>query len=527
VPVPHRRRLSLFTLASRDPRLLIGAVWLGVAEMGCQDYGINKSADDPDAAPDLRVDPNIVDFGGVSWDGSVTTVLSLRNEGTATLIIDTMSPSAPFSLLPVELPLSIGVGAGVEVELVYEPVTDEDDGFLTIESNDRVAPVLDVPLRGGGLYPDLVIDPEAADLGPVYRCHETLLPVTLRNVGDVALVVSAISQTGEGWSLDSGPVLPTSIAAGGSLEVVVAYQPTGDREQPGTLFVESNDRYGTESADWTAFGDGFASDERSETWRQPEGPFTVVDLLFFVDQSSSMDDDRERLRDNFGGLVERLDASGVSWQAMVATDDDGCSNSGILRAGDPDAVAAFQEAVVGPWGWYTEAGLEVARAGLAESAGGCNDGFLRPESKPLLVMVSDEADQSPAGWGFTVGEIEALAPGAMVVSIVGDVPDGCSTATPGTGYYDASMSTGGSVHSICSLDWTDTFEDIASLLVGGGSDTFPLADPPDPDTIIVQVDDLRTSAWTYDAAANAVIMDEQPAAGAWIEIEYSLSAECP
>jgi hypothetical protein len=239
-----------------------------------------------------------------------------------------------------------------------------------------------------------------------------------------------------------------------------------------------------------------------------------------------MDDNRTNLQSNFPVLSEALDASGVTWQAMVATDDDGCANGGMLIGGTAGVEDAFADAVIGPWGWYSESGLAVAAAGVGQADGGCNDGFFREDALPMLVMVSDEADQSPGGWETQLSSIQASLPSVVVISIIGDMPEGCDSASPGSGYYEAAMATEGDVHSICDEDWSDYFEDIATLVTDAPTDTFVLEDPAAPDSLVVRVDSVETEAWTFDEDANAVILDEMPESGAWIEVDYWLDSGC-
>jgi hypothetical protein len=182
---------------------------------------------------------------------------------------------------------------------------------------------------------------------------------------------------------------------------------------------------------------------------------------------------------------------------------------------------------VGPYGWFAESGLAVGYYGLANTISGhCNAGFMRAGAKVLLVMVSDEADHSAAGWEAMVEATTGLVPGAAYIAIVGDVPTGCGSANPGTGYADAAMATDGDVLSICAVDWSEHFEDIADLITDEPTDTFVLDDPPDVDSIVVKLDGEVTLAWDWDPAQNAVVFHEMPEAGAWIEVSYTISSTC-
>jgi len=269
-------------------------------------------------------------------------------------------------------------------------------------------------------------------------------------------------------------------------------------------------------------------DERSETHIQPSGPYDGVDIIFFVDQSASMDDERRLLGASFPELVDELNNLGLDWQAGVVSGDDGCTNSGIITGADSDAVTRFTTGLTGDWGWYAESGLTVAtNALLAAGPGGCNEGLLREDALPLVVAVADEQDHSDAGWLDRALAMSEAAPGVIINAVVGPVPDGCETAEPGAGYADAAEWAGGVLETVCDPDWVNVFEDLGSLAADEPTDTFPLDAPPEDDTVEVLVDgEVVTDGWTYDEAAQAVVFEEQPEGGAIIEVRYIISSEC-
>jgi hypothetical protein len=269
-------------------------------------------------------------------------------------------------------------------------------------------------------------------------------------------------------------------------------------------------------------------DERSETFIQPGGPYDGVDIVFFVDQSASMDDERRLLGERFPELVDELDALDVSWQAGVVTADDGCTNTGIISGADPDAVGAFQDGLYGDWGWFAESGLTVALHALeAAVPGGCNNGLLRADALPLVVVVADERDHSEEGWLDRALAMSEAAPGVIISAVVGPVPDGCETARPGAGYTEAADWAGGVLETVCDPDWEEVFQDLGSLAADAPTDTFVLDAPPAEGSVEVLVNGLVVeTGWVWDADAQAVVFDVMPAAGAIIEVRYVISPDC-
>lgn len=251
-----------------------------------------------------------------------------------------------------------------------------------------------------------------------------------------------------------------------------------------------------------------------------------------------MTDDRANMAANFALFTASLANFQADWQLMVSTRDNGCNNTGILTETTPNVGQAFLDGIEGTSGRYTEAGLEVALHAMEKAAvaGECNDGFLRDDSKTLLVLVSDEPDQSPDYWSDYVNDIRYLAPSSSVTAIVGDPVEGCATAAPGEHYLEAAAATGGAFLSICASDWGGYFETLAALAATGVRDTFLLASLPDPATIEVSLDyDISddspgapAAGWTYDAGQNAIVFggDAVPPSGTRISVTFALPGDC-
>jgi hypothetical protein len=398
-----------------------------------------------------------------------------------------------------------------------------DDGSLVVSSNDPVSPRVTGALVGSALYPELEIDPEEYDFGDIAlgcAAEHTLL---LRNVGDALLVIDAIAHVGTGFSLGAIPALPLSLEPGEEAQVVVQFTPADTSWQEGRLFVDTNEPAERQLAQQEATG-VVALNWEEHFW---QGPWNSTDVLFYVDQSGSMGDDLANLEANFEQFTSSLELFLQDYTIMVATGDDGCHNAEMITEDTPDAGAAFAEALTGPAGAYTEKGLTIAARALAgAAAGGCNEGFLQEGSKPLLILVSDEAEQSYEGWSPLVTEIQSVAPEASISAIAGDYPEGCVTAAAGFGYYEASVATGGEFLSICSTDWGSHLRTIAESISGGVSDRFALDRIPNVPSITVTVDGVPTEAWTWDAVENAVVFDTPPAEHAHIAIQYTDSADC-
>ena len=252
------------------------------------------------------------------------------------------------------------------------------------------------------------------------------------------------------------------------------------------------------------------------------------DIMFSVDLSCSMDDDAAALGDNFSTFIGELSNYSNDWQIMVVNDDDGCSNSGILRPSTSNYQSIFSNAVqsCGNCGWLgepmlTEALLTVSSRGVENTdSGECNAGFMRPNALLHLVLVSDEPEQSSAQWDSYVNQVIAKkgnAANVRISAIAGDYPGGCSSsnnsAEAGTGYWEAANATGGVFLSICDA-WADPANlqmlAEASVIVN----SYPLDNQAVGSTVQVFVNGVGPATdgngnvvWHYDESTNSVIFD--------------------
>jgi hypothetical protein len=260
------------------------------------------------------------------------------------------------------------------------------------------------------------------------------------------------------------------------------------------------------------------------------------DIIFSVDQSCSMSEDKLALAGQSSTFIQYLDSYASDWQIIVASEDDGCNSGGILTATTPNYQKTFEDAVF--WaGWfadYTEALLTIAdNAVEATDATECNYGFLRPDAILHIISVSDEPEQSFAetgrDWADLVASINAKKGDSSMVkfsAIAGDYPGGCATAQEGDGYWQAVNSSGGVFLSICS-DWA-TPANMALLADASVTrDTFQLTGTPVESSIEVTINSSVRTDWTFDSPRNSVVITGTPPTGGdSIVITYNGSGTC-
>jgi len=493
---------------------------------GCSDYDITPQQNASALATRLEAVPAVVDVGGVPVDGSTTTELQLVNLGNEPIqLIDmALAGSSAFSF---DLPETdeVPVGGEVTVRIGYAPDALEEEAVLevwfdTLEQADGMLPV---PLQGIGLAGVLSVDPPFLDLGEYPEGCVVEDFVTLTNDGTDKLELQDLAVLGEGFFLPDSPK-GEALAPGASIELAVAFEAAPGTSSEGELWIEHDGVAGLASADVAAGMQPRAYTE--ETFLQ-DGPWDMVDILFAVDGSGSMQDDTARLAENARTFFQALHALGVDAQVAGVTRDDGCAN-GVVSTRDPGAEDAFARLLDGEWGTETESLLTVATRAL-EAHDGCNYSVFREGARPAVVFLSDEPDQSDNDWDTYVARMLAVDPHVVLSAIVGPVPDGCETAYPGYGYVDAAAATGGATVSLCAEDWGAFLNLQAELVTGNPRTHFELSEPAGPGEAYVFIDGERIlEGWTIDRTSHELVFEDHrvPGPGASIFVEYPRAADC-
>ena len=272
-----------------------------------------------------------------------------------------------------------------------------------------------------------------------------------------------------------------------------------------------------------------------------QAPLPQVDVLWVVDNTCSMAEEQAALSGAFSTFAGTLDELGLSWQAGVVTTDVAGEDAGVLQ-GNPwiihadmaDPAAAFAQAAdVGTDPAATQAGLGAAWLALSDD---ClqveNRGFRRPGASLHVVIVSDGDDDSSSVLGadpalafedFLAQDAARTGLPAVLSAVVGDVPDGCATALPGTSYVDVAQASGGAVASICAADFGSVSAAIGEASISW-PDTFVLQELPKAGTVKVWFDDTRADdgSFSIDESVPALVFVDPPPPGVTIRVRYEL-----
>lgn len=518
----------------------------------------------PDGAllvpPYLLVTPEELDFGPVPVGGRGVQVLELGNGGAWPLPINrfqVVDDSSGFAA--PQGPSALDVGHKAFLELEFRPT---QAGLLTatleIEPDHEVAyfyldpPLfpITVPLRGTGVSSTptrpLVFSPNPVDFLTVpLGCGVSFEALEIRNVGSVpARFTRTVLEDPTGDFKYDETQLPRELGPGETARLDLQYSPAFEGTSEAVLHFE-----------YRAQGASFEDEVRLVGHAAPDamvvdgvGPETNTkrDILFVVDDSCSMQQEQDRLAENFAAFISIAEETSLDYHLGVTTTDAGDGNpaeagrlvplSGpasarvVTRQTSPSPEARFRANVsvgIDP-STQIEQGLEVMRLALSSPLrDGHNAGFLRDEADLAVVIVSDEDDQAPSPPESYVDFLRSLKPGrpnaVRLVTIGGPPPVGClgpnGSAIGGIRYDIVGRLTGGRYESICTMDWAATLRSVSEATFGLPSSIF-LTRPPVRSTITVVIDGrtLDLGEWRYDAPSNSVTLLTRT--GRYAEVRY-------
>jgi hypothetical protein len=503
------------------------------------DAVIEVTGEDPD-------NPHIVNFGEVNAGDSRDQLVTIRNIGTDTLQVQdlVLSNFASFEIVDRDSvsPLLTPEQA-TTLTLRYSPVQDEHiEATLTVASNDRETPEINVRLLAEGLAPTIRVEPQTWDFGNMELGCVSVIEKVVSNVGRAPLLLNNIwfeDLAGNGemtliHNIPPGVVL----APNDALTVEIHYVPIDVEPDNGVIHFESND---PSQPDKTARQFGIAHLGESNVDEFAQEGNNSSDILWVVDNSCSMSGEQTSLAVNFSSFIQIVDALDMDYHIGVVTTDVGDNgalqgSTPIVTPSTPDPAGTFATNVdLGIGGSGSERGFQSAY--LCYNGGACLSGFDRGDDSGLrIIFVSDEQEQSTALG--TVADYVAYFytlrgnPDKMILSDITGGLSGCSGSGGGAGsgsdYVAATVTTGGVSASICDSNWVATLSALA-WLSQSYADTFELSQTPVEDTIEVRLNGVNIYVgWTFNSALNAIIFDLShiPEAGDGIEIEYTVLGDC-
>ncbi len=265
-----------------------------------------------------------------------------------------------------------------------------------------------------------------------------------------------------------------------------------------------------------------AADIWVDNFTQP-GNFNGVDILWVIDPSGSMANDRVRVIAGIGDMIGVLPVS--DWRlAIISTDPNRASATQQfpLIPGDSatEAEAQMNLTVTG----FHEKGFDAV---VAYMANGYSPTWMREDAALLVVFVSDEKEQSNANFVSSsnfVTWISGQREYVFISSIVQLGPEDteCQPASPlnqGDRYMEAADAFNGQKIDICSEDWSQGVADAGTQITQ--YDYWELTHTPlYENRIYVFIDGVPNYDWHYVASENRVYFNTMPDEQSLVEIAY-------
>jgi len=508
---------------------------------GCSDSVLYKA--EP-REPHIIITPNILLFEDKNvFENSHKEILTVINSGNATLEVDIKIES---DFYHIDEYVYLEENEYQELEVLFDPLTEQSySGYITITSNDEERPYIEVPVDGNGLAPVISITPDFYDFEEVRLGCEESIDIILKNEGSIDLEINNILQysslpediTANLQQANNG-ALPWSIKKDEEYVISMDYIPSDLVDDESRISIDSNDPI-NQNLEISQIGTGDPGAINEDIYRQGETP--VVDIIFVIDDSGSMRPFQTEILNNISYFMSVLSTQSIDYHISFLTTTNEIPVGQIIdnQVSDPVLEVESQVSSIGIHGSGMEKGIQHSHTALqANGTLGPGSAFYRESAALAIVYVSDEPDWSSGVWSDYTAYFSGLKPNPdqfIIHSIIGDYPSGCTLSSQngngnaqfGEGYYEITNFFNGNVYSICSTDWGQQMQNLAWSVIPTGE--FELTHgTPIESTIIVEVDGISNSYWTFDSSTNSVVFDSSyiPGPGSEIKISYSSYGSC-
>jgi hypothetical protein len=192
------------------------------------------------SAAQLTVTPDPLTFARVAVNHTLTLQVHLKNSGSSSVIVSSMTNNAPaFTLSNLKLPLTLPAGETRTFSVTFAPtITGSSHGNITFQSN-ASNDLLILKVRGLGFLPWMLhANPPSLNFGSIPVGKSFILPIALTNSSSSGITVSQASIAPAGFSF-SGLPLPLIIAAGHSFTFSVKFTARAMGAAAGSLLVSN------------------------------------------------------------------------------------------------------------------------------------------------------------------------------------------------------------------------------------------------------------------------------------------------
>ena len=498
----------------------------------------------------LEVTPGQIKFGLMPPGHRRVRRVEVRNVGPDVCRLESGDFRAPADsamrleagpTFPVDLfPQTSSAGESLATfDFSYQPVERRAaKATFVLQTSDEFFPERTISLLGrSDEYRLLFMRPESLDFGAMtpVLCPEFVNNVRLFNVGGASVrhlqsrltspTLSAVSPEFR-LAVESVPAAFEAIPGGGAVRYDVGYRALDLGRDGAELEVEIEGF--SQPFVVPLSGEGSDDPRRFEEFQQVDNK--EVDVLFVIDDSCSMEENQRRVAENFDSFIDAADARDVDFHLGITTTDTFLSPGElvgpIVTRDTPDFKEEFKnQAAVGVLGSGFETGLEAMQAALdeADRGNGFNADLIRPTAALVVIIVSDEDDQSFLSPAQYANNLAQRTLNGVLPAVVSGQENGCSSsagiADPAPIYEEFLDFFGNGISASICADWGTTLAALGGEAFGLRR-AFRLALRPAADPApIVTINGNVTSAYTV--VGSDVIFDQPPPEGAVIRVDYS------
>jgi hypothetical protein len=186
--------------------------------------------------------PSSVTFGGVVVGSSNSSVITLKNNGNATLSFSQVSVAGSgFSISGLTTSSTIAAGATLNFNAVFSPASaNSSTGSIALTTNGSPAQIA-ISLTGTGTAAtqSLSASPSTLSFGNVQVGNNASQTVTITNTGNTSVTISGVTATGSGYTatgITSGLILSANQTA----TLTVTFAPAGLGSATGSVSIASD-----------------------------------------------------------------------------------------------------------------------------------------------------------------------------------------------------------------------------------------------------------------------------------------------
>ncbi len=517
------------------------------------------------ARPLVQAIPGSLDFGRVDLNAIKSLLVNLVNTGSvsADLVVTDISgeDAALFTLSDFTTTLTAGTSRSVEISYLAARIGPAH-ASLSVDVPYSIHTPLSIPLIGEssprGINGCLLAVPDQIEIAKSINCPPTIFPLTILNTCNTSIKITnaALEPMSSDFRLTSVP-LPYQLHPLQAVPFIIIYNSMDLGPDSSSLHITSDSQ---NPLLIPLRGNTVDNVTRTDTFTQAYSG--KIDILFIMDNSGSMREEQMVVSSASAAFLNAINAENIDYHIGVTTtgiEEASGSCPGGANGGEAGrlfpvdgsrarwitkntlhAASIFASNIQVGLCHGTERGLEAAYRALSSPLVGSIDdyrttisqdgnlGFYRTDARLVIVVVSDEEDQSLQNSSFysTFFTQLKIDPNMVKVNVVLDTAACSSGSTHNTKYEDVAAATGGRTENICTTDWGTTLSQFA-ISNTTLKTRFTLTTVPENGEIIVKVNGVQVdpASYRYDSNVNEIVFNQAPVPGAVIEVIYTVGCE--